>query len=151
MPARVRMMRDPRVYRSAEVPVPYTMEHAQWRFDQGFGKNEDFTCILDDIWRVGFLCCAGGELGYVVDPRAWGRGVGTWMVREFMEKNGDDIELKAKVLETNTASCRILERTGFDMVDYEPHKNPNWPPYVHLRVYFRCHARERSDNLVKNQ
>lgn len=57
-----------------------------------------------------------GEVGYIFDPRAGGRGYATEAVGALLELGFDGLGLHrivARIDERNTASARVVERLGF--------------------------------------
>ncbi|MFI6516062.1 GNAT family N-acetyltransferase [Spirillospora sp. NPDC050679] len=72
----------------------------------------------------------GTELGYRLKPEAWGRGYATEgaraVVRNGFEAAGVD-RVVATTMTVNTASRRVLERTGLSLVRtfFE-----DWPDYI---------------------
>lgn len=63
------------------------------------------------------------EVGYRVAERYKGSGVGTYCLAELIrvsELRYGQLNLRAKVLENNPASRRILEKHGFCEVSFEP-------------------------------
>jgi RimJ/RimL family protein N-acetyltransferase len=58
-----------------------------------------------------------GEIGYLVHPAAWGKGVAPeairGLLRKYFEKYPDQEELRAHVDLENQRSMKVLERLGF--------------------------------------
>jgi [ribosomal protein S5]-alanine N-acetyltransferase len=57
-----------------------------------------------------------GEIGYVLDDTAWGKGYGTQIVRLLSEYAFKELclrKLYARVVNTNLGSARILEKNGY--------------------------------------
>ena len=57
-----------------------------------------------------------GELGYYISEEYWGRGITTEAVRQICEYvfgKSDMIRIYAEPFAHNTASCRVLEKAGF--------------------------------------
>ena len=58
----------------------------------------------------------GGELGYWLAERYWGRGVATEAVSaysDFIFQNTDLVRLEAHVFSWNTASVKVLEKSNY--------------------------------------
>lgn len=58
------------------------------------------------------------ELGYYLGEPYWGRGFATEAVRQicdYIYRNTDIIRIFAEPFAYNTASCRVLEKTGFQL------------------------------------
>lgn len=65
---------------------------------------------VDDVHR-------SAELGYLLGPSAWGRGIATASVARLLEIAFDDMALcrvEAYVTTGNGASVRVLEKNGFE-------------------------------------
>lgn len=65
------------------------------------------------------LSKGNGEIGYELDPSCWGRGFATEAVSAVIhsaEANFGFTLLSAQVHADNTASRRVLEKTGFGLV-----------------------------------
>ncbi len=66
--------------------------------------------LKDDIYK------GNGEIGYWIGQDYWGKGFGTWVVKELTRIAFNEFKLRrvyAKVFENNIASVRILEKNGF--------------------------------------
>jgi RimJ/RimL family protein N-acetyltransferase len=65
-----------------------------------------------------------GEIGYLVHPAAWGKGVAPEAVKalvvKYFEKYPDQEELTAHCDTENQRSVRVLEKLGFKEVDKQP-------------------------------
>lgn len=67
-------------------------------------------CLIDEI-PVGYIGIINSdEITYCVDPVYKGKGIGTFMVSEFIKNNN---KLTAFVIPENTASARVFEKLGF--------------------------------------
>ena len=58
------------------------------------------------------------EVGYYIAEPYWGQGIGTSAVKQLCEyvfQNTDIIRLFAEPFAHNAASCRILEKCGFEL------------------------------------
>ena len=57
-------------------------------------------------------------MGYYLGEAYWGKGFGTSAVRQictYVFENTDIIRIFAEPFAFNTASCRVLEKAGFQM------------------------------------
>jgi len=64
-----------------------------------------------------------GEIGYVLRPEAWGRGLATEAVAAFLAWGATGLGLRratARTMVPNAASARVLEKNGFVRGDLEP-------------------------------
>ena len=58
------------------------------------------------------------ELGYYIAEEYWGKGIMTEAVKQICEyvfNNSDIIRIFAEPFADNTASCRVLEKAGFQL------------------------------------
>lgn len=82
-----------------------------------------FAVTVDDkaigsigVFRQGNIHRLTAELGYYVAEEYWGNGIMTEAVRQICEyvfKNSDIIRIYAEPFAYNEASCRVLEKAGF--------------------------------------
>jgi RimJ/RimL family protein N-acetyltransferase len=69
------------------------------------------VCTLDNN-PVGYIGLIGdNEITYCVSPDFKGKGVGTFMVNEFIQLHD---ELIAYVIPQNIASCKVFEKLNFE-------------------------------------
>jgi RimJ/RimL family protein N-acetyltransferase len=63
-----------------------------------------------------------GEIAYVFDPRVWGQGLATEATRWLVDHLADQgvPELWACIAPANSASTRLVERLGFELVAGRP-------------------------------
>lgn len=57
-----------------------------------------------------------GELGYYIGEKFWGNGIMTEAVKQicaYVFSNSDIVRIFAEPFACNTASCRVLEKAGF--------------------------------------
>jgi RimJ/RimL family protein N-acetyltransferase len=108
-------------------PHPYTIDDA--RAFIGFARGADpetaFAVTVDDlpIGSIGVVlgedverCSA--EVGYWLGQTYWGRGIATGVLAAFTEQAfaAYDVErLFAVPLASNAASCRVLEKAGYQL------------------------------------
>ena len=82
-----------------------------------------FAVTVDDkaigsigVFRQGNIHRYTGELGYYIAEEYWGNGIMTEAVKQICEyvfKNSDMIRIYAEPFSHNSASCRVLEKAGF--------------------------------------
>jgi [ribosomal protein S5]-alanine N-acetyltransferase len=106
-------------------PYPYTEKDAL-QFIQIVSRNNPITefaisfngeaigaagiILKDDVYS------GNGEIGYWISQEYWGKGIGTWVVKELVRVAFDELKLYriyAEVFENNIASNRVLEKNGF--------------------------------------
>lgn len=109
-------------------PHPYRREDAeQWIvLNQGSGEpTRNFAIVIDGeaVGGVGLegradLAVRSAEIGYWLGEAFWGRGLATEAARCIAEHAFARFEferLEAGVLAWNPASCRVLEKAGFQL------------------------------------
>lgn len=118
-----------RTYLSNRLPYPYTEENADWWLNmvsEKEGKNGIFRSVRVDGEIVGNITVEqkedvfvkDAELGYLLLPRMWSRGIMSEAVRRICEiafKELDIVRITGQVYEPNAASRRILEKNGFEL------------------------------------
>ena len=70
------------------------------------------------VFRGENIHCRTAEMGYYLGEAYWGKGFGTSAVRQictYVFENTDIIRIFAEPFAFNTASCRVLEKAGFQM------------------------------------
>ncbi|UJW84147.1 GNAT family N-acetyltransferase [Devosia sp. SL43] len=108
---------------TATLPFPYTVAHAEG-FVANAAANPDvkaYVITSDDDRPMGvisFKLAAGPlpELGYWLGEPHWGKGIVTEAAIGLLAAVGDTpefAEVDARVLESNIASVRVLEKAGF--------------------------------------
>lgn len=109
------------------IPFPYTAEDAEHfiRSMLSADKTQTFAfAITANGETVGSIGAFRGnnihaytaELGYYIGERFWGKGIATCAVRQICDyifKNTDIIRIFAEPFARNAASCRVLEKAGF--------------------------------------
>ncbi|KTG28038.1 GNAT family N-acetyltransferase [Haloferax profundi] len=117
------MVNDPRVRNgiAAVDPITRTKER-EWVESRGDGDDINFV-VCDDgtpVGSIGFkapnVINGAVEVGYSVAPDHWGKGYATDALRTicgyaFRERRLNKVY--ANAYETNPASCRVLEKAGF--------------------------------------
>jgi RimJ/RimL family protein N-acetyltransferase len=109
------------------LPYPYTPGDAEefisGVLSDGKDKNYIYAILFDGkiagnigIIRKENVHRLTGELGYYVAEASWGRGIATEAVKQIcsMVFGGTDIiRIFAEPFASNAASCRVLEKAGF--------------------------------------
>lgn len=111
------------------LPYPYTEENAKDFINyttQSRENNSDyiFAITIDDkaigsigVAPKGNIHSQTAEMGYYISESYWGQGIGTSAIKqvcEYIFKNTNIMRVFAEPFATNGASCRILEKAGFD-------------------------------------
>lgn len=68
------------------------------------------------MFRQGNIHRLTAELGYYIGEEYWGRGIMTKAVKQICEyvfEHSDIIRIYAEPFSYNIASCRVLEKAGF--------------------------------------
>lgn len=109
------------------IPYPYTLQDAEEFIAAMTGVDEDqvfaFAITVDDqvagsiaVYRQDNIHRQTGELGYYLGEGYWGRGIMTEAVTQICDHvfaESDLIRIFAEPFAHNTASCRVLEKAGF--------------------------------------
>lgn len=109
------------------LPYPYTVKDAEdyISFVLGADKDSQYTwAIAVDDKAVGSIGAfrkdnihrRTAEMGYYIAEPFWGRGIGTFAVRQacaYIFDRTDILRIFAEPFAHNAASCRILEKAGF--------------------------------------
>jgi ribosomal-protein-alanine N-acetyltransferase len=127
------------------LPHPYTLEHAKdWIARSRMGINQVHLAVrdmakplqhsfigavslkeitsekrADDSTKVG----DSAEVGYYLDPKYNGKQIGTEMCKFICEYGFDVLNMEsltARLFEWNVASRRVLEKSGFQLVQQLP-------------------------------
>ena len=110
------------------LPYPYTEKDAEEYINAMLSadktKTYAFAITLDDvaIGSIGVFRCENihsqtAEMGYYIGEPYWGKGYGTSTIRQvcdYIFNNTDIIRIFAEPFAYNTASCRVLEKAGFE-------------------------------------
>lgn len=111
------------------IPYPYRKEDADIFIKEMItpvsGQIYPFAITVDGelagsiaVYRRDNIHFRTGELGYYLGERFWGKGVGTEAVKQicsYIFKYTDIIRIFAEPFAENKASCRVLEKAGFQM------------------------------------
>ena len=109
------------------LPYPYTeQDGADFISDMlSADENETFAFAITadnkvvgsiGVFRQGNIHRLSAELGYYIAEEYWGRGIMTEAVRQICEyvfDKSDIIRIYAEPFAYNAASCRVLEKAGF--------------------------------------
>lgn len=109
------------------LPYPYTEKDATEYISAMLLADEDetfaFAITIDHkvigsigIFRQGNIHRQTAELGYYIAEEYWGKGIMTEAVKQICEyvfEKSDIIRIYAEPFAYNVASCRVLEKAGF--------------------------------------
>lgn len=109
------------------LPYPYTVQDGIDFISDMLSKDENetfaFAITVDNIvigsigvFRQGNIHRQTAELGYYIAEKYWGKGIVTKAVKQICEyvfSQSDIIRIYAEPFAYNTASCRVLEKAGF--------------------------------------
>lgn len=111
------------------IPWPYTEKDAEDFIAAMLAADKTktfaFAITADEevigsigVFRGENIHCRTAEMGYYLGEAYWGKGLGTSAVRQicaYVFENTDIIRIFAEPFAFNTASCRVLEKAGFQM------------------------------------
>ena len=109
------------------LPYPYTEQDGKAFISAMLSADENetfaFAITVDDmvigsigIFRQGNIHRLTAELGYYIAEEYWGKGIMTEAVKQickYVFANSDIIRIYAEPFAYNKASCRVLEKIGF--------------------------------------
>lgn len=109
------------------LPYPYTEQDGKDYISDMLSANEDdtfaFAVTADNkvvgsigVFRQGNIHRQTAELGYYVAEEYWNRGIMTEAVKQICEyvfSKSDILRIYAEPFAYNIASCRVLEKAGF--------------------------------------
>ena len=109
------------------LPYPYTEQDGKEFISAMLSADENetfaFAIMVDDkvvgsigIFRQGNIHRQTAELGYYIAEEYWGKGIMTEAVKQICEYvfgDSDIIRIYAEPFAYNIASCRVLEKVGF--------------------------------------
>ena len=109
------------------LPYPYTVQDGKEFISAMHSADENetfaFAIMVDDkvvgsigIFRQGNIHSQTAELGYYIAEEYWGKGIMTEAVKQICEyvfAKSDIIRIYAEPFAYNIASCRVLEKVGF--------------------------------------
>lgn len=110
------------------IPFPYTVQDAKGYIDATLNADKDtiyaFAIVFNDkvigsigVFRQANIHSKTAETGYYIAEPYWGRGFGVSALKQtcdYIFQNTDIIRIFAEPFAYNTASCRILEKCGFE-------------------------------------
>ena len=111
------------------LPYPYTVKDAKEYITTMLSadKTKTFAFAIEAnnevIGSIGVFRCDNihfrtAEMGYYIGELYWGKGYGTSAVRQackYIFEHTDIIRIFAEPFAYNTASCRVLEKAGFQL------------------------------------
>lgn len=109
------------------IPFPYTEQDGKDYISAILSSDENemfaFAITVDDkaigsvsTSRLDNIHRQTAELGYYIAEEYWGKGITTEAVKQICEyvfNNSDVIRIFAEPFAYNNASCRVLEKAGF--------------------------------------
>lgn len=109
------------------LPYPYTEEDGAAFISDMLSEDENdtfaFAITVDGkvigsigVFRQGNIHRQTAELGYYIAEEYWGKGIMTEAVKQICEyvfNKSDIIRIYAEPFAYNAASCRVLEKAGF--------------------------------------
>lgn len=109
------------------LPYPYTEQDGEEYISAVLSSDENetfvFAITVDNkvigsisVFRQGNIHKQTAELGYYIAEEYWGKGIMTEAVKQICEyvfDKSDIIRIYAEPFAYNTASCRVLEKAGF--------------------------------------
>ena len=109
------------------LPYPYTEQDGKDYILDMLSANEDdtfaFAITVDNkvvgsigVFRQGNIHRQIAELGYYIAEEYWGKGIMTEAIKQICEcvfDKSDIIRIYAEPFAYNIASCRVLEKAGF--------------------------------------
>ena len=109
------------------LPYPYTERDGEAYISEMLSAKEGdtfaFAITADDkvigsigAFRQENIHSRTAEMGYYITEECWGRGITTEAVKQicaYVFKNSDIIRIFAEPFAYNAASCRVLEKAGF--------------------------------------
>lgn len=109
------------------LPYPYTKQDGREYISAVLSADGDdvyaFAVTIDDkvigsigVFRQENIHRRTADLGYYIAEKYWGRGIMTEAVKqvcEYVFDKSDIIRIYAEPFANNTASCKVLEKAGF--------------------------------------
>lgn len=111
------------------LPYPYTRKDAEEYITAMLNADQTktfaFAITVDDkaVGSIGAFRCDNihfrtAEMGYYIGEPYWGNGMATGAVKQicsYVFEHTDIIRIFAEPFAYNTASCRVLEKAGFQL------------------------------------
>ena len=131
------------------LPYPYTEADAEAYISAMLAADSDkafpFAITLDDeaVGSIGAFRCENihsrtAELGYYIGEEYWGKGYMTSAVRQlcaYVFENTDILRIFAEPFSYNVASCRVLEKAGFQYEGTLRHNAVKNGKVLDMRMY----------------
>ncbi len=109
------------------LPYPYTEEHAMEYITEMLSADETktfaFAITVNEqvagsigVFRCDNIHFRTAEMGYYIGETYWGKGIMTNAVKQtcdYVFKHTDIVRIFAEPFSYNIASCRVLEKSGF--------------------------------------
>ena len=110
------------------IPYPYTVADAEKYISAMLSVDKtqtfSFAVTVDDkvvgsiaAYRCENILSRTAELGYYLGEAYWGKGIATSAVKQickYVFEHTDIIRIFAEPFSYNAASCRVLEKAGFE-------------------------------------
>jgi len=106
----IRHLRNDNDIKSGFIEQNYIEKEEHFRFMKEHGHN--YYICLDEAKPVGFVGAICGDIRIAVDKNYHSKGIGKFMLKEFLESAGD-IKVYAKVKIENLASLNLFKGVGF--------------------------------------
>ena len=111
------------------IPYPYTESDAKEFIEMMLKSDPDqdfyWAIVVDDkvigsigAFRQDNVHCRTAEMGYYIAEEYWGRGIMVDAVKQackWIFDETDVVRIFAEPFGYNTASCRVLEKAGFEL------------------------------------
>ena len=111
------------------IPYPYTIENAREFIIQTLNApvntQYSWAIVVDNkvigsigVFRKDNIHCYTAEMGYYIAEEYWGKGIMTKVIKEvcdYIFKKTDIIRIFAEPFAYHIASCRVLEKAGFEL------------------------------------
>lgn len=111
------------------IPYPYTIKHAEEFILEVLNAKKDsqycWAIYYDHkvigsvgVFRQSNIHYRSAEVGYYISEEYWGKGIMGEVIKEvchYIFTNTDIIRIYAEPFEYNIASCRVLEKAGFQL------------------------------------
>ena len=125
------LLNNPKVLNNLRdgLPYPYTPEDGEEyilsMLTADAAKTFAFAITVDDlvigsigVFRCGNIHFRTAELGYYIGEPYWGKGYATSAVKQVCKhvfEHSDILRIFAEPFARNAASCRVLEKAGFQL------------------------------------
>ena len=110
------------------IPYPYTIENAKEFIKQTLNAPKDssysWAILVDNkvigsigVFRKDNIHYRTAEIGYYIAEEYWGNGIMTKVIKEvcnYIFNKTDIIRIFAEPFAYNVASCKVLEKAGFE-------------------------------------